>query len=138
MNKLKKYNTTQIAGFIFFIFLLSCNKVKERITIPGFIDKYLTCDSIKTSMNGNDKIIVKGRGTGLDITFRSNSYTLYSTPPQEFRYKVRYSKLYFWKENTNTREGDFYNILYSKDKKLVLQYENYDTNEVTTYYYSAD
>ena len=127
-----------ILFFTFLIFLSSCAKEEPLIDIVEFRDRYLTCDSIKTTVNGVERITVKGRGTGLDITFDSSDYlNIFSVPQQQFIYIVRYSKIYYWQASSSLHDGDYFSIIDKTAKNLIIEHKEFATNNRTIYYYTA-
>lgn len=109
------------------------------LDITEFEEKYLICDSIKTVVDGNENVTVKGRGTGLDIKFDSKrTLTIFSVPEQTLAYKVRYSKVYYWPPNISPHLGDYYRIVSKSEKNLVLEHRDITAGEIIDYYYTSE
>jgi hypothetical protein len=125
---------------VFALLIIGCSKTSPvGIQIPEFIGKYLICDSVKIIDNSSTKVIVKGKGTGLDIRFDSASVlTVYSNPQKEFYYGIRYSKIYFWPKNVNMHEGDYYKIGLKEGRHLNLEHKDLATGKIDLFYFSIE
>ncbi|MDB5248196.1 MAG: hypothetical protein JWQ40_2590 [Segetibacter sp.] len=119
-------------------FFLACRKEDPVIDIDPLIGKYLTCDSIRTIVNGNETVTIKGRGTGSDVVFDSAKvYTIFSTPQQNFFYGIKNPKIYYWKRGLSVHDGDYLKIKSKEGKKIVFEHKDIVTRRLDIYYHTA-
>lgn len=86
---------------------------------------------------GSDLIFTPGGNAGRFGTF--GTYKQNSSPAivMNFRFE-RPDKLYFWKPNTSSYDGDYFTIISAAGNKVILKYFKIGIEKVEYYYYTVD
>lgn len=123
------------ACLLLFVFI-GCKKEEIAISIEDFKGKTLICDSIRTTKGDVSTVAIKGAGTGYDIAFDSTrSYTLLSTPPAFYLYRIRSNRFYYWRKGTDPHLGDYMIIYLKSADRLELGYDDVPADTFIRYYY---
>ena len=104
--------------------VLGCSKKENDeyvLKFQSLLDKYMICDSIKTTLGTTSAVQKLGKGKGFDMKFSSDgTFTLYSNPEtKRFFYLESPYKLYYYKDEVD--ESEMYIVPSVTSSNLVLR-----------------
>ncbi len=134
---MKKLLCLLIISVLFF----SCKKSKEEdpfvLQFQKVLEKYMICDSIKTTVYTVSNIQKLGKGRGEDLMFHKDAtYTKYSSPGVNKIFQLESpDKIYYYTDELVT--SDYFKVPSISDSKLVLLRAD-TVGKSTTFYFTAE
>lgn len=134
-----------LASIITISIMASCHKEEKSLdpvanALTSLQGKYLVCDSVKTTVNGQTTTQVLGKGKGWDRSFGLyGNLDIFSNPPAYKNYAYASpDKIYYWNANTTYQPDIFYTIVSATSNRLVIIEKEQGTGKIFTAYFTAD